>query len=75
MNCDMLFTILSFKIWLTPVITDGAVLGTKLTVRVAETQRLGFYAKLRVYDNATDVTTFTRSNTLPTITSRIEVDF
>lgn len=71
----MLFTILSFKIWLTPVVTDDAVLGTKLTVRVAKTRYVDFYAKLRVYDNAADVTTFTRSNTLPTITSRVEIDF
>lgn len=71
----MLITLLSFKLWLTPVVTNKAVVGAKLTAHVVETSSLDFYAKVRVYDPGFDLNSMGRTGKNPTITARLEIDF
>lgn len=67
----MLLTLLSLKLWVTPVVASNSSAGMKFTMRVTPS----IYAKVRVFDDGLDIATAARTGGNMTIRTYVDFDF
>ena len=67
----MLLTILSLKMWITPVVSDNETAGMKLTAQLSK----NIYAKVRVFDSGLDISTASRTGDNVTVRAYFDFDF